>query len=287
MLADNIKTIRKNKGYSQEELAEKIHVTRQTVSKWENGQSVPAADLLKALAEIFDVSVSELMDGNAEKVIENEVIIDQLSRINEQLVINNRRAKNRVLILVIACIAVVAAIVSTVVVRTVKEKGYMVSGRDEHLGVLTYTMPYRSDCLLYHRKNDVGATHERDGRQRISSKLYKCYDDMTTITVTNCATFSQKLIDEFIKAHPNAVDHLVGKYEELPAETEYFIAATDAGIDKDGCARMATYYEAYIKLGGNLYFISVSNGFYVEENAEYLISSMSVDRTLQEEYFNE
>lgn len=287
MLADNIKTIRKNKGYSQEELAEKIHVTRQTVSKWENGQSVPTADLLKALAEIFDVSVSELMDGNAEKIIENEVIIDQLSRINEQLIINNRRAKKRVLILIIACIAVVAAIVSIIAIQAVKEKGHMVSGREEHLGVLTYTMPYRSDCLLYHRKNDVGVTHERNGRQRISSKLYKCYDDMTEITVTNCDTFGQELIDEFIKDHPNAVDHFVGEYEELPTETEYFIAATDAGIDKDECARMATYYVAYIKLDGNLYFISISNGDYVEQNAEYLISSMSVDRTLQDEYFNE
>ena len=40
MLSDNIKTIRKNKGYSQEELASKLHVTRQTISKWENGVSL-------------------------------------------------------------------------------------------------------------------------------------------------------------------------------------------------------------------------------------------------------
>lgn len=40
MLSDNIKTIRKNKGYSQEELASKLHVTRQTISKWENGGSL-------------------------------------------------------------------------------------------------------------------------------------------------------------------------------------------------------------------------------------------------------
>lgn len=61
MLQDNIKIIRKNKGYSQEELASKLHVTRQTISKWETGQSVPDANLLKQLSVIFDVSVSELM----------------------------------------------------------------------------------------------------------------------------------------------------------------------------------------------------------------------------------
>lgn len=74
MLQDNIKIIRKNKGYSQEELASKLHVTRQTISKWETGQSVPDANLLKQLSVIFDVSVSELMDGNAERILENEVI---------------------------------------------------------------------------------------------------------------------------------------------------------------------------------------------------------------------
>ena len=82
MLQDNIKIIRKNKGYSQEELASKLHVTRQTISKWETGQSVPDANLLKQLSIIFDVSVTELMDGNAERILENEVIVEQLSRVN-------------------------------------------------------------------------------------------------------------------------------------------------------------------------------------------------------------
>lgn len=61
MLNENIKTIRKNKGYSQEELAIRLHVTRQTISKWERGASVPDADLLTDMAEIFEVSVSELL----------------------------------------------------------------------------------------------------------------------------------------------------------------------------------------------------------------------------------
>ena len=50
MLSENIKIIRKNSGYSQEELAGKLHVTRQTISKWETGQSVPDANLLKQLS---------------------------------------------------------------------------------------------------------------------------------------------------------------------------------------------------------------------------------------------
>ena len=51
MLQDNIKEFRKHKGMTQEELAARLNVVRQTVSKWEKGQSVPDADLLQKLAE--------------------------------------------------------------------------------------------------------------------------------------------------------------------------------------------------------------------------------------------
>ena len=51
MLAENLKALRKAKGLSQEELAARLHVVRQTVSKWEKGRSVPDADLLIRLAE--------------------------------------------------------------------------------------------------------------------------------------------------------------------------------------------------------------------------------------------
>ena len=61
MLNENIKRARKAKGLSQEELAAKLNVVRQTVSKWEKGLSVPDADALIRLAEVLEVSVSELL----------------------------------------------------------------------------------------------------------------------------------------------------------------------------------------------------------------------------------
>lgn len=62
MLNENIKHFRKAKGISQEEMAVKLNVVRQTVSKWENGLSVPDADVLIHMAEILDVSVSKLLE---------------------------------------------------------------------------------------------------------------------------------------------------------------------------------------------------------------------------------
>ena len=65
----NLKTLRKQKGFSQEELATRLHVVRQTISKWEKNLSVPDADTLIRLAEILEVSVSELLGTKIEKNI--------------------------------------------------------------------------------------------------------------------------------------------------------------------------------------------------------------------------
>ena len=62
MLGEKIKNLRLEKGFSQEELAEKLSVVRQTVSKWEKGRSLPDSDMLLKIAEVFDTSVGELLD---------------------------------------------------------------------------------------------------------------------------------------------------------------------------------------------------------------------------------
>ena len=93
MLKGNLKTQRKAKGLTQEELAIRLNVVRQTVSKWEKGQSVPDADLLIQMADIFEVSVSELLGTEMENNKEIGDVAQQLSRINEKLAIMNRRAR--------------------------------------------------------------------------------------------------------------------------------------------------------------------------------------------------
>ena len=93
MLGDNIKVIRKNKGLSQEELATRLNVVRQTVSKWEKGLSVPDAQMLQKLAEVLDTTVAQLLDAQPEPEKEENQIVQQLARLNEQLVIINRRRR--------------------------------------------------------------------------------------------------------------------------------------------------------------------------------------------------
>ena len=93
MLNENIKNLIKNKGYTQEELANKLNVVRQTISKWEKGYSVPDAELLKKLAEMLDTDVSQLLGSTIEQDANVDVIAEQLARINEQLVTKNRRSR--------------------------------------------------------------------------------------------------------------------------------------------------------------------------------------------------
>lgn len=87
MLSENIKTIRKSKGLSQEELAVKLHVVRQTVSKWEQGLSVPDADMLISLSEVFETPVSTMLGETVAetKTDDLKVISEKLEVINLQL----------------------------------------------------------------------------------------------------------------------------------------------------------------------------------------------------------
>ena len=90
MLSENIRAVRKSKGLSQEELAIKLNVVRQTVSKWEQGLSVPDADMLISLSEAFETPVSTLL---GETVMESEV--DDLKAISEKLEIVNLQLAQR------------------------------------------------------------------------------------------------------------------------------------------------------------------------------------------------
>ena len=111
MLNENIKTIRKAKGLSQEELAIKLNVVRQTVSKWEHGLSVPDSEMLVSLSEVLETPVSILL---GETVIEPQA--DDLKAISEKLEIINlqlarsKAARRKALHwLLIALCAVIAA----------------------------------------------------------------------------------------------------------------------------------------------------------------------------------
>ncbi len=118
MLNENIKAIRKSKGLSQEELAIKLNVVRQTISKWEQGLSVPDSDMLISISKVLETPVSTLL---GETVIESKaddlkVICEKLEIINLQL--SQRKAARRKILrwLFISLCAVIVTIYVALIV---------------------------------------------------------------------------------------------------------------------------------------------------------------------------
>ncbi|MBE6709602.1 MAG: helix-turn-helix transcriptional regulator [Ruminococcaceae bacterium] len=109
MLNENIKAVRKAKGLSQEELAGKLNVVRQTISKWEQGLSVPDSNMLVTLSEALETPVSVLL---GETVTESkadalQVISEKLEIIDLQLALSRdeKRKKHR-LFYILSCTAI-------------------------------------------------------------------------------------------------------------------------------------------------------------------------------------
>ena len=121
MLKENIKSMRKSKGLSQEELAIKLNVVRQTISKWEQGLSVPDAEMLIKLAEVFDTTVSTLLGKNISdsKVDDLKAISEKLETINLQL--SQRKNERRKIIhwlLISLCIIIIIIFISLILLNS-------------------------------------------------------------------------------------------------------------------------------------------------------------------------
>ena len=110
MLNENIKNLRKSKGISQEELAIKLNVVRQTVSKWENGLSVPDSEMLIVLAEELDTSVSILLGETTDATVSDDIktISEKLEIINLQFYKQNKKRIRTIRWLLIAlCLGII------------------------------------------------------------------------------------------------------------------------------------------------------------------------------------
>ena len=111
MLNENIKAIRKSKGLSQQELAVKLNVVRQTISKWENGLSVPDSDMLISISEVLETPVSTLLGENVTEsnVDDLKVISAKLEVINLQLA-QRKTTRKRILhwFFILLCVIITA-----------------------------------------------------------------------------------------------------------------------------------------------------------------------------------
>ena len=99
MLSTNLKTLRKRTGLTQEEFASRLHVVRQTVSKWESGQSAPDAETLLHISEILEVPVADLLGDDLElsgSTDELRTVAEKLSVVTSQLADSAERRRRAI-----------------------------------------------------------------------------------------------------------------------------------------------------------------------------------------------
>ena len=109
MLSDNLKIYKEQKDMTQEDVAKRLNIVRQTLSKWEKGISAPDANMLEKIAGLYDVSVNELLgieDVCNERL--QEEIINELQKVNRQLKIRNQLKRRLWIIVMIIGILIIA-----------------------------------------------------------------------------------------------------------------------------------------------------------------------------------
>ncbi len=132
MFSENLKALRKARGMTQEELAVRLNVVRQTVSKWEKGLSVPDAAMLIRLAEVLDTTVSRLLGADIPDEKSRNELAEQLARINEQLAVRNRRGRfilQLVLSILAFCVIfyILLIVLGSISFRSLKDPAQMVT----------------------------------------------------------------------------------------------------------------------------------------------------------------
>jgi transcriptional regulator with XRE-family HTH domain len=137
-LGERLYELRKKKGLSQEEVAEKLNVTRQSVSKWETDESKPDFDKIVPICELYEISTNELLSGTKEEIEEKEVEV-----------INKDNKKKRALIISSAIFLYFLSIIWIIVseVSFNLNEGFMVGGFFLLCGIATCMLIYQGIVL--------------------------------------------------------------------------------------------------------------------------------------------
>ena len=107
-----LKELRKEKGITQEELAQMLYVSARTVSRWETGTNMPDISILVDIAEFFDVSIPEIINGERKSEIMEEEVKETVLKLTDYAEGTNQKIKGRLLVLtVIALIGMITFVI--------------------------------------------------------------------------------------------------------------------------------------------------------------------------------
>lgn len=171
-IGEKLLELRKSKQLSQEEVANKLNVTRQTVSKWETGQSMPDFDKILPICELYEISADELLSKTKnEKLNEEKDVEKELDNQNDKRKITEKKAKGIGLSILIYFIAV-AWIMVTIPVFMMNP---VLSSAVFLLicGIATYIMVYT--CIVYKK--------EKTKKEEKENKMQKQINEIISIII--------------------------------------------------------------------------------------------------------
>lgn len=180
-LGQKLFDLRKRKNLSQEEVADQLHVTRQTVSKWETDQSTPDLDKLGPLCELYEISADELLTGKKEDSSENSVYSFE----NEtDFYYKKKKAIGisvGILFYFIAVCFIMIAIPIFMMNPIVASAIFLLI-----CGVATFIIVY--SCLVYRRRKDC----EREEKSRLQKQISVVLSSVTLVIYLVVSLFTMQ-----------------------------------------------------------------------------------------------
>lgn len=264
-LEEKLMKLRKENAWSQEEFADKLNVTRQTISKWELGQTTPDIDNLTKIASIFGISVNDLLDENANP-------IEEKSKVNN----NNNNGRLIKILLLIAILIVVFLGIGVITINKIFNK---VTNQVVPKSIIEMFEQYSiSDIFdmifgkIQESEKEMQESKKEFDRNSFNNKFKNLYYGSTT------GFFMNNFVDEVIKSneeHPNNL--ITVKYKELEAKNTSDLRTLKSQL-KNG---VTDKYEIYYEYDENGY-INKAIIEDVENEKSDLINEKTMDDTIND-----
>ncbi len=187
-LGDKILELRKKKGFSQEELGEKVNVTRQTISNWELGETAPNPEQLKLLSKHLNVSVDELLDNDIKNVL-----VEKVSNTEKLAGLILKIIK---IVLIGLPVLFILLIIASIIYKNVKN---IDAGRDIEETI---------HCKLYGEEHSYSIIYKENTRRIIGEGGDSYFYDILDLGKYNDANQIFNVINDYVKKNGGTCDRI-------------------------------------------------------------------------------
>ena len=221
--SERLTELRKKEGLSQEDLGYKLNVTRQTISKWELGQTTPEMDKLIEISKLFNISVDELINESENTPNQNPIMNEK--QINTDN-INNRTQKNNIKIIILAIVAVV---VIFLIVKLIAFSGIfeIFKGiKDEATSIINQTIDQidqtkdQINQTIEDNQNMVNSTNTDNNESKKNMEKFEYNSRLEMYKGTTVGGIATRLLDNIITLNKTNDRKIIVKYGKKETKKE-------------------------------------------------------------------